>query len=183
VQPRHDSSERRIHNRRDLAVAEALGVNQVQDLPELSRQFGQGLYQLGVGYPRQRAILGGGCRRRHDGGRRAVLVLLDVIDGQDGLAALFTVAVDEGVQHNAVQPGSHVRAGSEPRIGGAGPQDCLLHQVLGVLAVPGHLQGGAQKLPLVRNGLALELLRKRGRHFAFVHPGVPPVPDVGPMYR
>jgi hypothetical protein len=108
------------------------------------------------------------------------LIPLDIIDSKEWLAALFTVAVDEGVQHDAVQPGSQVCARSEPRIGRAGPQDRLLHQVLGVLAVPGHLQGGAQELPLVRNGLALELLRKRVRHLSFGHPGVPPVPDVGP---
>jgi hypothetical protein len=57
-----------------------------------------------------------------------------------------------------VQPGFDVRAGREAVKCDARPGDCLLGEILGILAVLGELQRGPDELRTVRQRLALESL-------------------------
>jgi hypothetical protein len=46
MKPRHHRSERGIHNVGGLAIAKALDIDEVQNLTELDRQFGQRGHQV-----------------------------------------------------------------------------------------------------------------------------------------
>jgi len=68
-----------------------------------------------------------------------------------------------------VQPCAQVGALGESSEGRPGPGERILHKVLGILSVPGHLDGGAEQLRSVRKCLALEPLAQVSTHGAGGH--------------
>lgn len=58
-----------------------------------------------------------------------------------------------------------------------GAHECLLHEIFGILALPGHVDGAAQQLLPARQCLVLESDRQLGPRRAVTHvaPSLPPV--------
>jgi hypothetical protein len=99
--------------------------------------------------------------------------LLDFGDGDSWLALSFPVAIYEGIEQDAVQPGLQVGVRAESMKSGACPRYRFLHQILSILPVPGELLGGTEQLGAVRHGFVLEPVGKLGTHPATartVHP-------------
>jgi hypothetical protein len=177
MQPGHHSPEWRVHNDGGLAVAKAFNVNQVQHLAEVFRQALERCDQAIRRDLGKHGILG---RYRRCSGIvwRADRQFLCRENSQNRLALTFSVPINESVEHDAMQPGPHICVRREPVKRSTRPGNGFLNEIFGVLTVLGQLEGRTQQLPLVRQRVAFEPLRKLWTHplnAVPAHPSRPPV--------